>query len=378
MLRLGFALLVLLHGLIHFLGFGKAFGWASPLQQSISRPVGALWAACALLFGAAAALIAIHSRSWWLLAAPALLLSQLLVVLSWSDAKFGTVANVLILCGVLVALAESGNSSFAAAYRKEVGQRLVLTVRNDPIRSEELDHLPPALRRYLEVAGVPGRSRVRNFRARLRGEIRRSLDARWMKFEAAQHNFYDQPARLFYLHSTLFGVPFDALHRYVGADATMQVEVASLFRIVDARGAEMNQSETVTLFNDMCVLAPATLIDPGIGWEQLDARTVKGTFSNAGNTISARLVFNEAGELTNFVSDDRYLSSDGRIYTKLRWSTPVGSYRSFSGTRLASRGEASWRTPSGEFVYARLEILEIDYNVESESRPLARVVKVDR
>jgi hypothetical protein len=126
----------------------------------------------------------------------------------------------------------------------------------------------------------------------------------------------------------------------------------------------MNQSETVTLFNDMCVLAPATLIDRAIVWREIDARTAQGTFTNAGNTVSARLHFNDAGELTNFVSEDRYLSSDGKTYTKLRWSTPLGNYRDFAGARLASRGGASWRLPSGEFVYARMDIEDVEYNVE--------------
>jgi hypothetical protein len=29
----------------------------------------------------------------------------------------------------------------------------------------------------------------------------------------------------------------------------------------------MSQSETVTLFNDMCIMAPATLVDAPIAWE---------------------------------------------------------------------------------------------------------------
>ena len=68
----------------------------------------------------------------------------------------------------------------------------------------------------------------------------------------------------------------------------------------------MTQGETVTMFNDMCIMAPATLIDPAIDWEAVDAHTARARFTNAGHTIHAELSFNEAGELTNFVSDDRF------------------------------------------------------------------------
>jgi hypothetical protein len=43
----------------------------------------------------------------------------------------------------------------------------------------------------------------------------------------------------------------------------------------------MTQSETVTLFNNMCLMAPATLIDSAIVWEAIDARTTKARFTNA-------------------------------------------------------------------------------------------------
>ena len=49
----------------------------------------------------------------------------------------------------------------------------------------------------------------------------------------------------------------------------------------------MTQGETVTMFNDMCVMAPATLIDPAIVWEPVDARTARASFTNAGYRIRA-------------------------------------------------------------------------------------------
>jgi hypothetical protein len=59
----------------------------------------------------------------------------------------------------------------------------------------------------------------------------------------------------------MFGLPVDGLHLYAEPEASMQIKIAHLLQVVDAKGPEMNQSETVTMFNDMCLLAPATLID---------------------------------------------------------------------------------------------------------------------
>jgi hypothetical protein len=165
------------------------------------------------------------------------------------------------------------------------------------------------------------------------------------------------------MEGSLHGVPFEALHLYVGPSATMQVRVASLIDTVDARGPEMNQSETVTLFNDMCVLAPASLVDARVTWRELDERTVLASFTNAGNTLTAELHFDAQGDLANFISNDRYQSTDGKTYGKLPWSTPLTEYRDFGGQRLAAKGDAVWKEPDGDFVYARFELAEICYNV---------------
>jgi hypothetical protein len=126
----------------------------------------------------------------------------------------------------------------------------------------------------------------------------------------------------------------------------------------------MTLAETVTLFNDMCIMAPATLVDPAIGWEEVDARTVRATFTNAGHTIRAELSFNNAGELTNFWSDDRRrAASDGKTMTPVRWSTPVRDYRTFGSVRLASRGDARWHEADAEYAYIELTLDQVQYNM---------------
>lgn len=184
-----------------------------------------------------------------------------------------------------------------------------------------------------------------------------------MQMTAYQQSFANPPARLFLVESSLFGIPFDAFHRYVGPEATFRVRLASLLTMVDAHGAEMNKSETVTLLNDMFILAPATLIDQRILWEELDPLTVRATWTNAGNTIAAVVSFDASGALVNFVSDDRSMTSDGKTYEQRRWSTPVSDWQDFDGRKLPARGEAIWTLPSGEFVYGRFEIQEVQYNV---------------
>jgi hypothetical protein len=128
----------------------------------------------------------------------------------------------------------------------------------------------------------------------------------------------------------------------------------------------MDHSETVTMFNDMCVMAPATLMDTAIKWEAFDERRVQASYTNAGHTIRAVLLFDERGELKDFRSDDRYQTSpDGKSVRKVRWSTPLSGYRSFGPSRLASGGEGRWHEPDGDYAYIELTIDDVRYNVRS-------------
>ena len=229
------------------------------------------------------------------------------------------------------------------------------------------------MQRYLRLTRAVGRPRVQSYRLRFRGRIRSAPASRWMPFEAEQQSFADQPTRLFLMRARMFGVPVEAFHRAVGGRATMQVTIAGLVPIEDARGDEMDRAETVTLFNDMCLLAPGSLIDPRIAWQPVDATTATARFTYGGQTIAATLFFNGAGELVNFVSDDRSRSDPEGSFTARRFSTPVRDYRDFGPVRLMSFGEARWLLPDGEFTYGEFRLIEIAYN-GSDDRDRARLL----
>ena len=234
------------------------------------------------------------------------------------------------------------------------------------ITNAHLMRLPDPVRRYLHGAGVVGQPSVANFRLRRHGRIRSAADSRWMPLCAEQYTFVRERKRFFYLTSSMFGAPMQGYHRYADGSASMEIRVGGVIPIVSLTGPEMFQSETVTFLNDLCLLAPGTLLDPVLVWEEIDRGRVGVRFVNAGVAVRAQLSFNGSGELIDFVSDDRYrASTHGTGMTRLRWSTPVGSYRPFGPLRIWSAGEARWHTANGSFAYIQLELDHVEYNVRT-------------
>lgn len=357
--------IICIHGLIHLMGFLKAFGLAelNQLTLPVGKTLGLLWLATAIVLLIAALLFLLHRENWWIVAAIAVVISQILIILAWKDAKFGTLLNMILIVPIMVSMINSLPGSYVNRFRKEVGNRLQLKSIPVPITAGDIALLPTVVQKYLQYTGSVNQPAIRNFRAEFNGQMKLREEAGWTEIHSVQYNFYDEPARLFYITSRMFGIPFYGYHCFTGSNATMEINVASLFQVADAKGEKMNQSETVTLFNDMCLLAPATLIDTSIQWEILDSLSVKARFTHSGITISAILNFNDKGELLNFTSSDRYLSMDGKTYESYPWSTPVSNYIEFNGRKIASHGEAVWHKPGGDYCYAKFDLKEAEFNL---------------
>jgi len=134
--------------------------------------------------------------------------------------------------------------------------------------------------------------------------------------------------------------------------------------VVDLGGSDMMRTETVTIFNDMCIFAPGSLLDPSIRWREIDKRSVEATYTNGPHTICAVLVFDDSGALVNFRSDDRpALAEDGKTMLPQRWSTPIRDYRTFGPYRLATRAEGRYAPTSGEYAYIEIEVREVSTEI---------------
>lgn len=106
MIKIALIVISLLHGLIHLMGGLNELGIAKiegvartlfPLSPAVKMGLGVIWLiTLALFLGAAYGLIT--NKAWWQpVIIAAVVVSQILIILWWPDAKFGTIANILIV-----------------------------------------------------------------------------------------------------------------------------------------------------------------------------------------------------------------------------------------------------------------------------------------
>ncbi len=362
-MRILFITLIFIHGILHIPGFIKAFGLAAmpQLPHPISRAHGILWAIAAVLFILTAALFFNYNKWWWMLSVMALIISQYLIFSDWEDAALGTALNIVILVITIIGYAVW---SFSNNYHSEVSRQLKLDAKQSVqvLVKGDLEHLPQPVRQYVLNSGAVGQPRVRNFKVEFAGMIR-SRDGAWMPFTSVQHNFIFNATRLFFMDAVMKQLPVAGYHFFKDGVAFMDIRIVSLFRVQYAAGEVINKAETVTFFNDMCCLAPATLIDPRIAWIDGGDGRVNATFTNRCITITADLFFNENNELVNFVSDDRPAFQRDGVFQYVPWSTPLSRYDNRLGYHLPRHAEAVYHYSEGDFTYGTFEVVKVSYNV---------------
>lgn len=353
-------IVAIIHGLIHLIGFAKAFKLAevNQLTQTISKPMGILWFVTAILFVVSAVLLFVKKDYWWALAIAGVVLSQVLIFLNWPDAKFGTIANVIILIASIIGY---GTWSYYSKYQNDVKNVLQQEahLQNSLLNETDIQHLPDPVKKYLRYTGSIGKPKVNNFRVAFKGKIRKNEQSEWMPFASEQYNFMETPTRLFFMKAVMKHMPVAGYHCFKNGTAFMDIRLLSLFKVQYQSGKEMDVAETVTFFNDMCCMAPATLIDKRINWLKVNSNKVKAAFTNNSITIFAWLYFNDKGELVNFISDDRYSADAGK---KLPWSTPLKDYKETNGYKLAGYADAVYSYPEGDLCYGTFSLAHFDYN----------------
>jgi hypothetical protein len=299
--------------------------------------------------------------AWPILAISMAVFSQILMLTVFENTKLLSIAFIILF---VLGILWYAKVHFEMRYKKDVAAAIDTTAfTNELLTEADLTSLPPLVQNYLRYVGVVGRPKIQNVRITFKGNMREK-GKDWFNFSSEQYNFFNAPTRLFFMKAKMRGLPVSGYHAYKKGEAGMLIKLLSLFPVVNIRGSELFRTETVTFFNDLCLFAPAALIDERIQWKEIDALSVRATYTTNNIGISAILYFNGKGQLINFISKDRISVSEMKAYP---FSTPAKNYKNLNGYNLASYGEAIWHYPDGEFVYGKFQVKSIVYNVSDSA-----------
>jgi hypothetical protein len=213
------------------------------------------------------------------------------------------------------------------------------------VTADMLQNLPEPVQRYLTYTGVIGKP--------------------WMVMAVEQCYTTNPPGFLWKARFKVAGLPLmRGSDTYKAGHGHMFGKLAGLFTLFDARGEKMDQGSMLRYLNEMTWF-PVTFLNDYVTWQAVDGHCAAATFTDCGKSVSARLFFDDAGRLLNFITQ-RYRENNGQ-YSLDTWSTPMTAYGTRAGLKLPVRGMGVWNLPSGDLPYIETELTEIEYNQPIET-----------
>lgn len=361
MIRLIFLFLILIHALVNLMGFLKAFKLAEfePLTLPITKISGLFWLLVFLLLLISAVAYMMNVSWWWMIAAVASIVSQVLIILYWQDAKFGTIANIIILAGCLIGYGSWNFNRLADNELQHFWSNV--SAESEMIAVEEVKNLPPVVQRWMNFANVAEKENLQTVYFKQSGQMRTSPEGKWMPVEAEQYVKTQNPGFLWiadveaapYIHLT-------GRDKYVDGKGHMLIKLFSLFPVADSKGPQIDQGTLLRYLAEM-VWYPSAALEEYISWKQLDNSSAEATMSYGGVTGSGIFTFDEKGRLIRFEADRYYDRKEGATLEPWVIAIDAKSYQLAEEIQVPTKAEVTWRLDEGDFTWYKLEISDIRY-----------------
>jgi hypothetical protein len=299
------------------------------------------------------------NESWPAICLTGVALSQVLIFFAWSDAKFGTLANLLLLA---IAWPVYGGRQFDKMVKAEQAEILGITEPALlPVTEAGIQHLPPIVQQWLRQSGVVGKPPAAAVRLKQTGKMKLKPGAGWMDFTANQIFQLKKPAFVWSTRATMMpGVFFIGRDKFENGEGAMQIKLLSLVKVVNEQNnPQLNNGTALRYLGEISWFPSAALADY-VSWEQVDSLRARATLKVGGQTVEGLFTFNENGDLLAYEASRYYGSKPDA--KKERWQVINTGYKVFDGIRIPHRCTVTWKLPEGDFTWLQMEITECNYD----------------
>ncbi len=231
------------------------------------------------------------------------------------------------------------------------------------IKEQDIKELPQPVQRYLKYTQIIGKEKIKTARLKQGGYFRIKENQKWMPIKAEQYFNIDSVEFIWIAKVNIFPlISMFAKDEFINGKGNLSVKLFGLFRVVDAKGHEIDNGEIMRFLAE-CIWFPTSFLNKQTTWETIDNLTAKAIIEHKGVSASVIFHFNKKGEIKK-VSAKRQREVNGRFVLD-DWEGRIIEYRLFNGIRIPNKVEILWKLNTGEFCYDKIEIIDIEYNVSS-------------
>ncbi|MEE9322213.1 MAG: DUF6544 family protein [Granulosicoccus sp.] len=228
---------------------------------------------------------------------------------------------------------------------------------------EELQHLPPPVKTYLQLALTPGQPIILASHCRHSGDFNLGKSGeRWKTFQSDQW-FKTHPPGFIWngCISILPGVCARVHDAYIGGEGYLHATIFGLKSVTNMHGrGDLARSELMRYLAECAWNPTALLPSQGVVWTPIDENSALATLSCHGESISLIWGFDRLGHVSTVDAMERPRTVNHRMeYTP--WRGRFWNYVKRDGMVIPLDGDVAWIFPDGAQPYWRGHIDKIDY-----------------
>jgi hypothetical protein len=309
----------------------------------------------------AASYLYFQKKEWyWIPSFVGLVLSQILIILYWHDAKYGTIANIILAC---ITILGAGLMNYNKVVRSEIESIISKPTEQRIITNEDIISLPAPVQRWLLKSGVVGSTAPQYIHVTQRGLMRTKAEADWMPFTAEQYITIQEPAFVWDATVKSSFIPIAGRDKFIDGHGNMLIKPLYIYELANGTGPEIDQGTLLRYLAEMTWF-PHAAVSRYLVWEQIDDTHARVTMNYEGLSGTGTFTFDRNGDVIGFEAM-RFGDFDGE-YRKELWSIAITDHKMFNGIRSGGKSEVTWKLKEGHFLWLKLEILDISFINKSQ------------
>lgn len=273
--------------------------------------------------------------------------------------KLYNILTVLILLIVLMleltSCANNGNmkKNTTTVTSQDPGQPALIT-------AADLQQLPSPVASWLKRSGVVGKPHVQQVWLSQQSVMRMSPEKeRWSR--AISEQLFDAEDPSFTWQVKMKMGPVSIIRGkdvFENGKGSMHIRLFGLIPVVNESGPRIDEGSIQRFLGEIAWF-PHAALKPYITWEQIDTHSAKAVIESHGTRGEGTFYFNSEGDFTRF-SALRYKGNDTDAQRK-EWVIDATAYATFSGIRVPSELQATWKLEEGDWTWLKMEIEDVTY-----------------
>lgn len=231
---------------------------------------------------------------------------------------------------------------------------------------DQIKSLPDPVQRYFKYALKEGQEYISYVRLKQDGLFRMNENSKWIPIIAEQYFTTQNPAFLWYCK--IKPLPFfwiTGKDSYFQNEGNLIIKLLSIITVVNLKGEECDQSEFIRYIAESVWFPTALLPNEFLNWEPIDSETARVIINYRGYNLSFIFYFNAKGQIIKLTTEDRFMEEKGE-FKKEKWSCYCRKYKKINNVRIPTEGEVEWNLPDKNISYAKLRIIDIEFNKTSK------------